>query len=117
MARNRWRSFIFAPGRRFDHVGKAHRKALFEALELDMAIDFTTLERLGNTGAVALPVTAAIGIEQGHVRRGDRVALLGIGSGINVVMLGVDWQRSPVERKPPISGPHKRPLRAGVEAR
>jgi len=79
-------------------VGRAHRKALFEALELDPAIDFTTLERLGNTGAVALPITAAIGIEQGHVRRGDHVALLGIGSGINVVMLGVEWQRSPVSR-------------------
>ena len=24
--------------------------------------------------------------------RGDRLALMGIGSGINVVMLGVDWQ-------------------------
>jgi len=79
-------------------VGRAHRKALFEALGLDPAIDFTTLERLGNTGAVALPITAAMGIEQGHVRRGDHVALLGIGSGINVVMLGVEWQRSLVLR-------------------
>jgi 3-oxoacyl-[acyl-carrier-protein] synthase-3 len=32
-----------------------------------------------------------MGLEQGHVRSGDRVALLGIGSGINVVMLGIDW--------------------------
>jgi len=39
-----------------------------------------------------------MGIEQGHVRRGDHVALLGIGSGINVVMLGVEWQRSLVLR-------------------
>jgi hypothetical protein len=39
-------------------------------------------------------MTAAIGIEYGHLQRGDRLALLGIGSGINVVMLGIDWQRS-----------------------
>ena len=59
---------------------------------LDPAIDYTTLEVLGNTGSVALPITTALGIERGHVQPGDHVALLGIGSGINVVMLGVDWQ-------------------------
>jgi acyl-CoA:acyl-CoA alkyltransferase len=92
-------------------VGKAHRKALFEAVGLDPAIDFTTVERLGNTGAVALPLTAAIGIEQGHLKRGDQVALLGIGSGINVVMLGVDWQRSQVPREDTLAGPHRVPAR------
>jgi 3-oxoacyl-[acyl-carrier-protein] synthase-3 len=34
-----------------------------------------------------------LGIEQGHLKPGDRVALLGIGSGINVLMLAVHWQR------------------------
>jgi hypothetical protein len=37
----------------------------------------------------------ALGIEQGLLRKGDRVAMLGIGSGINCLMLGVDWQTSP----------------------
>ncbi len=77
-------------------VGKAHRKLLLETLDLNPAIDYTTLEQLGNTGAVALPLTAAMGVEGGHVNADDQVALLGIGSGINVVMLAVDWQRSPV---------------------
>ncbi|MGD0896240.1 MAG: 3-oxoacyl-ACP synthase III [Thermoguttaceae bacterium] len=72
-------------------VGRAHRKLLLETLKLDPAGDFTTFETLGNMGSVALPITAAMGLEQGHVRSGDRVALLGIGSGINVVMLGIDW--------------------------
>jgi len=36
----------------------------------------------------------ALGLQGGHVRAGDRVALLGIGSGINCVMLAVDWQQS-----------------------
>ena len=39
-------------------------------------------------------MTAAIGIENGHLEPDDRVALLGIGSGINVVMLGVEWRRA-----------------------
>jgi acyl-CoA:acyl-CoA alkyltransferase len=75
-------------------VGRAHHRLLFEALGLDQRMDFATFEYLGNTGAVALPMTAAIGIENGHLQPNDRVAMLGIGSGINVIMLGVEWQRS-----------------------
>jgi 3-oxoacyl-[acyl-carrier-protein] synthase-3 len=78
--------------RTFCHqVGVAHRKLLFETLRLDPAIDFATLEWLGNTGAAALPVTMAIGLERGQVRPGNRVAMLGIGSGINCLMLGAQW--------------------------
>jgi acyl-CoA:acyl-CoA alkyltransferase len=73
-------------------VGKAHQKLLFDTLGLDQRIDFTTFEYLGNTGTVALPTTTAIGIEQGRVEPGENVALLGIGSGINVIILGVQWQ-------------------------
>jgi 3-oxoacyl-[acyl-carrier-protein] synthase-3 len=51
------------------------------------------LEFLGNTGSAALPTAAALGIETGFVPNGSRVALLGIGSGVNVVMLGIDWQQ------------------------
>ncbi len=75
-------------------VGRAHRKMIFEALGLDPALDYSTLEWLGNTGSVALPLTGALGIENGHVRPGERLALMGIASGINVMVLGVDWQES-----------------------
>ncbi len=77
-------------------VGVAHRKLLLETLGLDPKIDFTTVEWLGNTGSVALPLTMALGIERGHLSPGDHVAMLGIGSGINCLMLAVDWQQSPV---------------------
>lgn len=79
--------------RTFCHqVGVAHRKLLFEALELDPAIDYATLEVLGNTGSVALPVTMARGLEARPAQAGDRLVLLGIGSGINCVMLACEWQ-------------------------
>ncbi|MFZ5828484.1 MAG: 3-oxoacyl-ACP synthase III [Planctomycetota bacterium] len=72
-------------------VGRAHQKLLFDELGLNPEIDFSTFEYLGNTGAVALPITAAIAAEQGHVQSGDKVALMGIGSGINVIILAVQW--------------------------
>jgi 3-oxoacyl-[acyl-carrier-protein] synthase-3 len=78
-------------------VGRAHHKLLFEALDLDPAIDYGTLEFLGNTGSVALPTSVAMGIENGHLQKDDRVGLFGIGSGINALMLGVDWQTSLLE--------------------
>jgi 3-oxoacyl-[acyl-carrier-protein] synthase-3 len=81
--------------RTFCHqVGAAHRKLMLESLGLELANDFATLETLGNTGAAALPVTMALGIEQGVLRAGDHVAMLGIGSGINCQMLAVEWEKS-----------------------
>jgi 3-oxoacyl-[acyl-carrier-protein] synthase-3 len=81
--------------RTFCHqVGVAHRKLLFESLGLEPAIDFATLETLGNTGSAALPISMALGIEEGRLKCGDRVAMLGIGSGINCLMLGAEWQES-----------------------
>jgi 3-oxoacyl-[acyl-carrier-protein] synthase III len=81
--------------RTFCHqVGAAHRKLMLESLGLHLANDFATLETLGNTGAAALPVTMALGIEQGRLRMGDHVAMLGIGSGINCQMLAIEWQKA-----------------------
>jgi 3-oxoacyl-[acyl-carrier-protein] synthase-3 len=68
---------------------------MLESLRLDPQGDFITYPWLGNTGSVALPITMAIGLERGFVRTGDNLALLGIGSGINSVMLGVRWQKAP----------------------
>jgi len=72
-------------------VGKAHREALLARLGLDLRKDFSTFEFLGNCGAASLPVTTAMAEEAGHLRKGDKVVLMGIGSGINCAMLGVQW--------------------------
>jgi len=72
-------------------VGRAHRERLYEKLKLDHAKDFSTFETLGNCGSASLPVTTAMAIEEKRVKPGDRLAMLGIGSGINCTMLGVEW--------------------------
>jgi 3-oxoacyl-[acyl-carrier-protein] synthase-3 len=77
-------------------VGTTHRQRMFQSLALDTRLDFTTIQWLGNTGSVALPVTMAIGVQEGHVQPGDQVAMLGIGSGIHCLMLGALWQQSRV---------------------
>lgn len=72
-------------------VGSAHARLLFERLGLDQGKNFETLPGLGNIGSVSAPITLAMGIEQGMLRPGQRGAVLGIGSGINSLMLGIDW--------------------------
>ena len=76
----------------FSHqVSAVHRKLLFETLGLDESKDFSTVEYLGNIGSVSLPITVAIGIERGHLDAGDRVVMMGAGSGISSIMLGLKW--------------------------
>lgn len=78
--------------RSFCHqVGVAHRKALLERLQLPEANDFLTFDRLGNTGSAALPTALALGMQASPAPAGTRCALLGIGSGINCLMAGLEW--------------------------
>ncbi len=72
-------------------VGRAHAKLLFEQLELRPEKNFETLPFLGNVGSVSAPITMALGVEQGALLPGQRAALMGIGSGINSMILGIEW--------------------------
>jgi 3-oxoacyl-[acyl-carrier-protein] synthase III len=76
----------------FTHqVSAVHSKLLFKTLGLDYAKDFSTVEYLGNIGSVSLPITMAIAIDQGRLDPGNNVAMMGIGSGICCLMLGLKW--------------------------
>jgi len=94
-----WKEFSERPGWQrgdIDHffchqVGSAHAKLLFEQLDLEAGKNFATLATLGNVGSVSAPITMAMAIEQGVFQPGEKGALLGIGSGINCMMLGIEW--------------------------
>lgn len=73
-------------------VGTAHARLLFEQLGLDIQKNFETLASLGNVGSVSAPITMAQAMEQEVFQPGQKGALLGIGSGINCLMLGIDWR-------------------------
>lgn len=90
LAETGWRREEIA--RTFCHqVGVAHRRALLERLQLPEANDYLTFDRLGNTGSAALPTALAIGMQERPAPAGTRCALLGIGSGINCLMAGLEW--------------------------
>ena len=98
-ANHTWEAFSALPGwsvddidRYFCHqVGSAHAKLLFDRLGLPSERNFQTLGFLGNVGSVSAPITLAMAIEKEAFSPGQKGALLGIGSGINCMMLGVEW--------------------------
>ena len=99
VARKTWAEFTThtgwspdTPDRIICHqVGSAHRRKLYETLGLNLDKDFSTFATLGNTGSAALPSALALAAEEGAVQDGQKLALLGIGSGINCMMLAIQW--------------------------
>ncbi len=99
LAGETWTAFKAATGWDADRVdrlighqvGSAHRRKVYEALGLDLAKDFSTFETLGNMGSVSLPATLSAAVDAGAVAEGNRVALFGIGSGLNCLMLALEW--------------------------
>jgi len=80
-----------SPTRYFTHqVGSAHRKLMVERLELPPDCDFSTFEDLGNMGAASLGVTMTTGLRSQRPVPGEKLALLGIGSGLVCGMLGLE---------------------------
>ncbi|MBU0995256.1 MAG: 3-oxoacyl-ACP synthase III [Proteobacteria bacterium] len=45
----------------------------------------------GNMGPAAVPVTLKMAEEEGRIKSGDHVALMGIGSGLNCSMVSITW--------------------------
>lgn len=72
-------------------VSSAHQDKFYESIGLDPSRDFSTFEFLGNVGSVSLPLTMAMGIERELPEPGTNIAMLGIGSGLSSVMLGIRW--------------------------
>ena len=99
LGRRTWEQFRSTTGWRTEdvdrvichQVGAGHRREVLSTIGVDEARDFSTFSALGNIGTVSVPLTAAQAAEQGFLRAGDRVGLLGIGSGLNCLMLGVQW--------------------------
>ena len=72
-------------------VGKSHMLALCQSLDVPYDRCFMTFPTIGNVGPAAVPLTLRLAEEAGRVRPGDHVALMGIGSGLNVSMMSVTW--------------------------
>jgi 3-oxoacyl-[acyl-carrier-protein] synthase III len=70
-------------------VSKVHLTAVCRALDIDPALAPSTFPERGNIGPAAVPSTLAM--EAGRLQPGDRVLLMGIGSGLSASALEIAW--------------------------
>ena len=70
-------------------VSKVHTSRTAEALGIDQSRIPLTFPTLGNVGPAAVAITLAK--EAPSLERGDRVLMMGIGSGLNMTCLELEW--------------------------
>ncbi|MGX5655636.1 3-oxoacyl-ACP synthase III [Geodermatophilus nigrescens] len=70
-------------------VSKVHTKAMCDRFSIDPALVPTTFPTRGNLGPASVPFTLAG--QQDTLADGDRVLLMGVGSGLNVSCLEIAW--------------------------
>ena len=72
-------------------VSQVHTQAFIKAFGIDPQKVLTIFGQHGNIGPASVPIVLSKLKEMGRLRKGQRVALLGIGSGLNCSMAEVVW--------------------------
>ena len=70
-------------------VSSVHTNAIVKAAKLDRSRVPITFPRYGNVGPASIPITLVE--EQATLKKGDRVLLMGVGSGLNTAMMELAW--------------------------
>ncbi len=72
-------------------VSRPHTQAFIKAFGIDPKKVMTIFNDHGNIGPASVPIVLSKLKELGRLKKGDRIALLGIGSGLNCTMAEVEW--------------------------
>ena len=72
-------------------VSKVHTAAITKAMGIDPKKVMTIFGEHGNIGPASVPIVLSKLREMGRLKKGNRIALLGIGSGLNCSMAEVVW--------------------------
>jgi acyl-CoA:acyl-CoA alkyltransferase len=80
----------------FDHcvlhqVSKVHTEQFCEIVGLDVESVFRLYPYFANIGPAGVPIVLSKLNEEGKLKSGDRIALMGIGSGLNCTMAELKW--------------------------
>jgi acyl-CoA:acyl-CoA alkyltransferase len=72
-------------------ISKVHTAAIVDLLGIDPKRVLAIFPEHGNVGPASVPITLSKLNELGRLQKGKRVALMGIGSGLNCSMAEVVW--------------------------
>jgi 3-oxoacyl-[acyl-carrier-protein] synthase-3 len=72
-------------------IGQVHLRKFCQIVGISEDKVHKTFPLFGNIGPAAVPITLSKAVEAGHIQKGNRVGLMGIGSGVNCSMMEVVW--------------------------
>lgn len=72
-------------------VSGTHTAMLCQALGLDLAKVLAIYPEFGNIGPASVPIVLSKAAQAGRLKKGNRIGLMGIGSGLNCSMAEVVW--------------------------
>ncbi|GIX37170.1 MAG: 3-oxoacyl-ACP synthase III [Silanimonas sp.] len=72
-------------------ISRAHTEAFLKTFGIDPKKVLTIFHEHGNIGPASVPIVLSKLKEMGRLKKGKRIALLGIGSGLNCSMAEVVW--------------------------
>jgi 3-oxoacyl-[acyl-carrier-protein] synthase-3 len=72
-------------------VSGTHTQMLADSLGIGLDKVLAIYPELGNIGPASVPIVLSKAVEAGRVRAGSRIALMGIGSGLNCSMAEIVW--------------------------
>jgi len=72
-------------------ISRAHTEAFLKTFGIDPQKVLTIFHEHGNIGPASVPIVLSKLREMGRLKKGKRIALLGIGSGLNCSMAEVVW--------------------------
>lgn len=72
-------------------VSRVHTETMIKAFGMDPKKVMTIFQEHGNIGPASVPIVLSKLKEMGRLKKGHRIALLGIGSGLNCSMAEVVW--------------------------
>lgn len=72
-------------------VSKVHTERLTRTLGLEVQKVLAIYPEYGNVGPASVPIVLSKAWESGRIQRGNRIALMGIGSGLNCAMAEIVW--------------------------
>lgn len=78
---------LYAP----HQVSIKHTQTLCDAIGIDMDKVYLSIQTTGNVGPAGVPISVKMAEEDGRLNPGDQLALLGVGSGLNCMMMSIGW--------------------------
>ncbi len=72
-------------------VSQVHTMTLCQTLGLDASKAHLIYPEFGNVGPASVPMTLSKAADEGKFSKGERIALMGIGSGLNCSMMEIVW--------------------------